>query len=447
MDESDLSDQQLVSMVLEKDKEAFEMLIDRYAAPLNSAVYRFVGNREDVQDVVQEAFFLAYRDLDLLADRAKFGAWLRGIACNLARKVCKKRRQARRFQLNHNIQPNEDVDPAFLAQKQERRKQIHLALEKLSSGKVEIVRLYYFFDWPIQDISSFCSRPVGTVKRVLSEARDQLKEEMLHMAQDEFKEYMLTDEQRQRLQAIPGYPRTSPKIVVRALGESAPVVSAAAIGNSFLCSLNTGDQSSFACYWYPKGKLDEICHVQVDEEIELDGVQAVPIHWLSFSSEKTPTFRRKYYYHVTENSIRCIQLHSTDANKPLPQARQPKTGEPLPRKLVPGWEITNGVKQARLRVDSSLYQVIIGRRKFICLRYTETVPSDVFYEQFYLLDGRQLMHRGYRGSEPDNTSEKKTSGVTGSADEGARKYEQEFDDHRYRLHYDLISQDAFLSES
>jgi RNA polymerase sigma-70 factor (ECF subfamily) len=74
------SDKMLVRAVLVGDKSAYESLYDRYAPLIRAVCYDTTGNLADAQDLAQDVFMRAYKNLDQLRDPDRFGKWLVGIA-------------------------------------------------------------------------------------------------------------------------------------------------------------------------------------------------------------------------------------------------------------------------------------------------------------------------------------------------------------------------------
>jgi RNA polymerase sigma-70 factor (ECF subfamily) len=64
------------------DSEAFRVLVERHSRSVYKVAYRITGNADDAEDVVQETFLKAYRQLDRFEERASFGTWLHRIAWN-----------------------------------------------------------------------------------------------------------------------------------------------------------------------------------------------------------------------------------------------------------------------------------------------------------------------------------------------------------------------------
>lgn len=86
------SDQAAVAAVGAGDPHAFRVLVDRHGRYLHRVAYRLTGNHSDAEDVVQEAFLKAYRQLGRFEARADVRTWLHKIAVNCAIDLIRARR-------------------------------------------------------------------------------------------------------------------------------------------------------------------------------------------------------------------------------------------------------------------------------------------------------------------------------------------------------------------
>src|SRR5918911_1873700 len=64
------------------DSEAFRALVEQHSRRAFQLAYRMTGNEQDAEDVVQESFIRAYRQLGRFESRANFGTWLYRIVAN-----------------------------------------------------------------------------------------------------------------------------------------------------------------------------------------------------------------------------------------------------------------------------------------------------------------------------------------------------------------------------
>src|SRR5438067_9556360 len=78
----EMTDAAVVSRARSGDPDAFRLLVERHSQPIFRVAYRMTGNEHDADDVVQETFLRAYRQIDSFEERANFGTWLHRIAIN-----------------------------------------------------------------------------------------------------------------------------------------------------------------------------------------------------------------------------------------------------------------------------------------------------------------------------------------------------------------------------
>lgn len=105
MEESDLA---AVSRAREGDADAFRTLVERHSKSVFRLVYRMTGNAQDAEDLVQETFIKAFRNLGGFEERAHFGSWLYRIAVNCFLDWRRKRRV--HVELDEEIEPQ--IEPA-----------------------------------------------------------------------------------------------------------------------------------------------------------------------------------------------------------------------------------------------------------------------------------------------------------------------------------------------
>jgi len=87
------SDAVAVARARAGDQDAFGMLVERHSIRLFQLVYRMTGNEQDAEDVVQETFLRAYKQLKRFESRAGFSTWLHRIAANCSLDLLRKRKR------------------------------------------------------------------------------------------------------------------------------------------------------------------------------------------------------------------------------------------------------------------------------------------------------------------------------------------------------------------
>ena len=97
------------------DVSAFEQLVKRYDRNVFRIAQHITQNREDAEDVVQDAFLKAYENLEQFQENSKFYTWLVRIAVNESLMKLRKRRTDKTVSLDQDIETEEDTMPREVA--------------------------------------------------------------------------------------------------------------------------------------------------------------------------------------------------------------------------------------------------------------------------------------------------------------------------------------------
>src|SRR5690349_22135372 len=81
-----------VALARDGDSEAFRALVERHSRAVYRLAHRMTGSPQDAEDVVQETFLRAYRQLSRFESRANFGTWLHRIAVNCSIDLIRSRK-------------------------------------------------------------------------------------------------------------------------------------------------------------------------------------------------------------------------------------------------------------------------------------------------------------------------------------------------------------------
>src|SRR5689334_19433197 len=106
---------QLVQAAKGGDVSAFEQLVKRYDRNVFRIAQHITQNREDAEDVVQDAFLKAYENLESFQENSKFYTWLVRIAVNESLMKLRKRRTSNTVSLDEDVQTEEDSVPREVA--------------------------------------------------------------------------------------------------------------------------------------------------------------------------------------------------------------------------------------------------------------------------------------------------------------------------------------------
>ena len=165
-----IPDRELVQAVLQEgDERAFRELYRRHTPRLYLLVLRFLGHSEmDAEDVVQETWVRAMRELATFRWEAALGTWLSAIGCNVARDQLRKiKRQQDREQAPGDIawtsvQPPEQVD-------------LEQAIRRLPEGYRTVLVMHDLEGFTHEEIGTALGIAPGTSKSQLFGARRSLR--------------------------------------------------------------------------------------------------------------------------------------------------------------------------------------------------------------------------------------------------------------------------------
>jgi RNA polymerase sigma-70 factor (ECF subfamily) len=89
----EVSDVDAVAMAKAGDRDGFRILVERHSRSVFRLAFRMTANEQDAEDVVQETFLKAYRQLGNYESRSSFGTWLYRIAANCSLDLVRARRR------------------------------------------------------------------------------------------------------------------------------------------------------------------------------------------------------------------------------------------------------------------------------------------------------------------------------------------------------------------
>jgi RNA polymerase sigma-70 factor, ECF subfamily len=114
-DEAATQELALVEAAKAGDVQAFEQLIKKYDRNVFRIAQHITQNREDAEDVLQDAFLKAYENLEQFQGNSKFYTWLVRIAVNESLMKLRKRRTGRTVSIDEDIQTEEGSMPREIA--------------------------------------------------------------------------------------------------------------------------------------------------------------------------------------------------------------------------------------------------------------------------------------------------------------------------------------------
>ncbi len=157
---------------------------------LRTVIYARVGERQAVDEVLQEVSLAAVRQRSPLQDLGKVAPWLYRTAVTQSllyrRKAGRRRKLSERYA--EKIQPTEadtrQVDPLSWLLADERKKLVRQALERLPRRDREILLLKYTEDWSYRQLAEHLGVSQSAVQARLHRARKRMREQMGRLEDD-----------------------------------------------------------------------------------------------------------------------------------------------------------------------------------------------------------------------------------------------------------------------
>ncbi|MCL2395462.1 MAG: sigma-70 family RNA polymerase sigma factor [Acidimicrobiaceae bacterium] len=169
----------LVAAAKEGDRAAFEGLVRATTAETFALAYRLTGNEDDARDVVQDAYFRAYRGLRRFRGDAQFNTWLYRITANCAASHLAKRGRQSTELLNDDdevVDARPDHDPETRLGAAEERARVAAAVADLPWRLRQVIVLRDIYDLPHRSIAEELDISEAAAKVRLHRARRRLRE-------------------------------------------------------------------------------------------------------------------------------------------------------------------------------------------------------------------------------------------------------------------------------
>ena len=173
------TDAAAVALARDGDSEAFHALVDRHSRAVYRIAYRMTGSAHDAEDVVQETFLRAYRQLGRFESRANFGTWLHRIAVNCSIDLIRSRphREAshedsdlEQFGATVDRSDTSGASPERLMMSTQVQERIAAAMDGLSAMERAAFMLRHFEGRSIDEISNALGLKTNATKHSIFRA-------------------------------------------------------------------------------------------------------------------------------------------------------------------------------------------------------------------------------------------------------------------------------------
>ena len=176
------TDTEIIEKTLAGDTRIFSELVKRYQNFVFTITLRYTTNREDAEEIAQDAFVKAYKNLVNFRGESKFSTWLFTITTTSCLSFLRKKKLDIRSLDNEKVMAVvENQDSGFSANQLEtksRQTMVNEAIQLLSGDDANILTLFYKGEQSLEEISEVMGIEANAVKVRLYRARARLKEKM-----------------------------------------------------------------------------------------------------------------------------------------------------------------------------------------------------------------------------------------------------------------------------
>lgn len=171
----EVDDTELVERVRAGDVAAYDLLVTRHMKRAYSVAYRLLGQREDAEDLVQDAFMVALEKIDTFKAGRSFAPWFYRILVNRGLNSRKSRSLRRMDALPPEISDS-SRSPLRDTERAELRERLTEVLRTLPPRQKSVVELFELEGFTSLEIAEVLGLSDGTVRWHLHQARAKLRE-------------------------------------------------------------------------------------------------------------------------------------------------------------------------------------------------------------------------------------------------------------------------------
>lgn len=168
-----LSDEEVVELIRNKDKELYVHIIKRYQDKLMRYATYLIGDEHMASDVVQESFIKTYINLNGFDTKKKFSSYIYRIVHNGAINLISKQKRQVSLYEDYDFDSGIDIEDEFV--KRELRSRTHNCLNKIPVIYRDPLSLYYLEEKSYEEIGDILRIPVSTVGTRINRAKALMK--------------------------------------------------------------------------------------------------------------------------------------------------------------------------------------------------------------------------------------------------------------------------------
>lgn len=166
----------LIKKAQQGDMLAFNELIKPYIKPAYNIALKYLKNREDAQDISQDAFVKVMKSIHSFKGNASFSTWIYRIVINLCHDFYSKNKKKSQALENLTCIYSESDLNEEIVMKKDKSQVIHEILQEMDEEKRRILILRDVQGFKYDEIADILNIPIGSVKSKISRAREQFKQ-------------------------------------------------------------------------------------------------------------------------------------------------------------------------------------------------------------------------------------------------------------------------------
>lgn len=177
MESSNLSDEQLICEIREGKTDLYGEIVKRYQNKLFNYLFRLCGDRTESEDILQNVFIKAYKNLYGFDAEKKFSSWIYRIAHNEAVNHIKKISREKKVPLEDVVfsLPDKGDGLEDMIDKKVLKEMVAECLEKVDMKYREPLILYFFEERSYEEISDILRVPASTVGTLIFRGKKAVK--------------------------------------------------------------------------------------------------------------------------------------------------------------------------------------------------------------------------------------------------------------------------------
>ncbi|HWZ36560.1 MAG TPA: sigma-70 family RNA polymerase sigma factor [Mucilaginibacter sp.] len=180
-------DRYYIDKVKNGEPASYAFLVNKYKDMVYSIGLKMLRDADDAQDLAQESFIKAYRQIHSFQGNSKFSTWLYTITYRTA-VSCLKENKINTIVLDEDTHKVADTLPGQFEQLYARqvKQQVQAAIQKLPETDALLVTLYYINDLPIKEIEEITGLSKANIKIKLHRARKVLEKYLRYWLEGEY---------------------------------------------------------------------------------------------------------------------------------------------------------------------------------------------------------------------------------------------------------------------